>query len=195
MTPLERSFLQSFLEHLPSGTAFMLPTAASYDRVQDGICSGGTYACWGVDNKEVAVRLAGVPGSHHFEVRTIDGTANPHIALATILGLGLVGVQEGLELQMGAIAGQAVELSEEERAKKGIVERLPSTLDAARDAARKDATICDVLGQEFVEKYLSVNEVRDHHKVVLAFTKLTIDRLWKNTWRLAMQSKIESRAY
>jgi glutamine synthetase len=165
MTTLERSFLQSLLEHLPSSSAFMLPTAASYDRVQDGICSCGTYACWGVDNKEVAVRLAGVPGSHHFEVRTIDGTANPHIALATILGLGLVGAQKGLELQMGAIDGPAVALSDEERAKKGIVERLPSTLGAARDAARNDPTIREVLGQEFVEKYLSVNEVRDH-KVV-----------------------------
>jgi glutamine synthetase len=194
MTPLERSFLQSLLEHLPSSSAFMLPTAASYDRVQDGICSCGTYACWGVDNKEVAIRLAGVPGSHRFEVRTIDGTANPHIALATILGMGLVGVQKGLELKMGAIDGPAVALSDQERAEKGIVERLPSTLGAARDAARKDTAICDVLGQEFVEKYLSVNEVRDH-KVVLAFARLTIDRPWRNSWRVAMQRTTESRAY
>lgn len=170
MTPLERSFLQSLLEYLPSSTAFTLPTAASYDRVQDGIWSGGTYACWGEENREAAVRLTGAPGSHHFELRTIDGTANPHIVLATLLGLGLVGVQKGLELKMEAANEPAVTLSDEERTRKGIVGRLPRTLSAARDAARQDPIIGDVLGQEFVEKYLSVNEVRDHKVVVLAFT-------------------------
>ena len=195
LTPLERSYLQSLLENLPASTAFTLPTAASYDRVQDGIWSGGTYACWGVDNRETAVRLAGPPGSHHLEVRTIDGTANPHIVLATLLGLGLVGVQKGLELKIEGIDGSAVHLSAEERTKKGIVGRLQRTLSEARDAARKNTTVGDVLGQDFVEKYLSANEVRVLKVVVLAFTKLTIDRPWKNTWRVAMLRKTESRTY
>jgi len=194
MTPLERSFLQSLLENLPSSIAFTLPTVASYDRVQDGIWSCGTYACWGEDNREVAVRLTGPPGSHHFEVRSIDGTANPHIALATVLGLGLIGVQKGLELKIEGIDGAAVLLSAEERTKRGIVGRLQRTLSAARDVARKDATISDVLGQEFVQKYLGVNEVRGHI-VVLAFTKLTIDRPWKNTWRPAMLGRTRLRTY
>ncbi|KAI0296081.1 FLU1-II [Multifurca ochricompacta] len=162
MTPLERSFLQSLLDNLPSSTAFTLPTVASYDRVQDGIWSGGTYACWGVENRETTVRLTGAPGSHHFEVRTMDGTSNPHIALATILGLGLVGVQKGLELKIKAIDVPAVELSAEERTERGIKGRLWRTLSAARDAARQDATIINVLGQEFVQKYLDVNEVMEN---------------------------------
>ncbi|KAF8265798.1 hypothetical protein EI94DRAFT_1830995 [Lactarius quietus] len=161
MTPLERSFLQSLLENLPSSAAFMLPTAASYDRVQDGIRSCGTYAYWGEDNRGAAVRLTGPPGSHHFEVRTIDGTANPHIALAAVLGLGLIGVEKGLELKIEAVDGAAVHLSAEERTKRGIVGRLPSDLRAARDVARKNATISEVLGEEFVEKYLSVNEAME----------------------------------
>jgi glutamine synthetase len=170
MTPLERSFLQGLLQNLPSSTAFTLPTAASYDRVQDNIYSCGTYACWGEDNKEAAVRLTGPPGSHHFEVRSIDGTANPHIALATVLGLGLVGVQKGLELKIEAVDGPAVLLSAEERTRRGIVGTLRPTLAKSRDAARNDTIIREVLGQDFVEKYLSVNEVRDHKVVVLAFT-------------------------
>lgn len=163
MTPLERSFLQSLLENLPSSTAFTLPTAASYDRVQDSIWSCGTYACWGEDNREVAVRLTGPPGSHHFEVRSIDGTANPHVALAAILGLGLIGVQKGSELKIEKIDGPAVLLSAEERAKRGIFRRLQRTLSAARDAARKNAAVSDVLGQEFVQKYLGVNETMEKY--------------------------------
>ncbi|KAI9458927.1 glutamine synthetase/guanido kinase [Lactarius psammicola] len=163
MTPLERSFLQSLLENLPSSTAFTLPTAASYERVQDCIWSCGTYACWGEDNKDVAVRLTGPPGSHHLEVRTIDGTANPHIALAAVLGLGLIGVQKGLELKIEGIDRPAVLLSAEERTKRGIVGLLHRTLSAARDAARTDATISDVLGQEFVQTYLNVNEAEEKY--------------------------------
>jgi glutamine synthetase len=163
MTPLERSFLQSLLDYLPSSTAFTLPTAASYDRVQDGIWSGGTYACWGEENREVAVRLTGAPQSHHFEVRCIDGTANPHIALAALLGLGLQGVEKGLELTIEEIDGPAVLLSPGGRAKKGIVGRLQRTLSAARDVAREDTVVSDVLGQEFVQKYLGVNETMEKY--------------------------------
>jgi glutamine synthetase len=160
MMPLERSFLQAILENLPSSAAFTLPTVASYDRVQDGIRSCGTYACWGEDNKDVAVRLTGSPGSHHFEFRTIDGTANPYLALASILGLGLIGVEKGLELKIKPIDIAAVRLNTEERANKGIVAPLPRTLSEARDAVRQDPTVANILGQEFVQKYLSTNEVR-----------------------------------
>jgi len=163
MTPLERSFLQSLLDNLPSSTAFTLPTAESYDRVQDDIWSCGTYACWGEDNREVAVRLTGPPGSHHFELRTIDGTANPHTALATVLGLGLIGIEKGLELKMEGIEGVAAHLSAEERAKRGILWCLPRTLREARDAALRDPIITNVLGKDFVQKYLSANETMENY--------------------------------
>jgi len=161
MTPLERSFLQSLLEKLPSSTAFTMPTEASYDRVQDRIWSCGTYACWGKDNREAAVRLTGPPGGHHFEVRSVDGTANPHIAIATLLGLGLIGIEKGLELQIEEVDDSAVDLSAEERERKGIIGRFERTLSAARDLARRDEVINDILGKEFVQKYLSVNETME----------------------------------
>ena len=159
MTPLERSFLQSLLENLPSSTAFTLPSEASYDRIQDHIWSCGTYACWGKDNRETAVRLTGPPGGQHFEVRSVDGTANPHVALATLLGLGLIGIEKGLELRIEEVDDSAVDLSAEERERKGIIGRFESTLSAARELARRDEAINYVLGKEFVQKYLSVNEV------------------------------------
>ncbi|KAH9958021.1 glutamine synthetase/guanido kinase [Russula dissimulans] len=161
MTPLERSFLQSLLENLPFSAAYTLPTAASYDRVRDGIWSCGTYACWGRDNREAAVRLTGPPGAHHFEVRTMDGTANPYIAFAAVLGLGLIGIEKGQELDKEEVEGLAVDLSDEERAKRGVLGLLPSTLIAARRLAQMDTPIKDVLGKEFVQNYLSVNEAME----------------------------------
>jgi len=162
MTPLERSFLQSLLENLPFSTAYLLPTAASYDRVRDGIWSFGTYACWGRDNREAAVRLTGPPGAHHLEVRAMDGTANPYIAFAAVLGQGLIGIEKGGELSIDEVEGLAVDLSAEERARRGVHSLFPTTLAAARRLAQVDTPIKDVLGKEFVQNYLSVNEVREY---------------------------------
>ena len=64
--------------HLPALTALTLPQPASYKRVGDGVWSGGTYVCWGTDNREAPVRLcnAACPSSRNFELRFIDGLAN-----------------------------------------------------------------------------------------------------------------------
>ncbi|KAH9017081.1 hypothetical protein EDB83DRAFT_2321090 [Lactarius deliciosus] len=60
----------------------------------------------GEDNKDVAIHLTGPLGFHHLEVCTNDGTA-----LTTVLGLGLVGVEKGLELKIWAADRPAVSCS------------------------------------------------------------------------------------
>jgi glutamine synthetase len=159
LTPLERSFLQTLLAHLPALAAFTLPTRASYARVQDGVWSGGTYASWGTENRETLVRLSGPPGAHHLEVRALDGTANPYLALAAILGAGMVGVREGLELSVMECLEPAASLSEEERRRRGVDGRMPLSLEEARDKLLSSKAVTDIFGDEFVEKYIAVNQV------------------------------------
>jgi len=108
------------------------------------------------------VRLTGPPGAHHFEVRAMDGTANPYIAFAAVLGQGLIGIEKGGELSIDEVEGLAVDLSAEERARRGVHSLFPTTLAAARRLAQVDTPIKDVLGKEFVQNYLSVNEVREY---------------------------------
>lgn len=159
LNPLERSFLQALLTHLPSLSALTQPTNLSYARVQDGIWSGGTYTSWGTDNREALVRLTGPQGAHHLEVKSIDGTANPHVALAAVLGAGLAGVREALELEVQECLVPAWELSEEERKNRGITGRMPLSLDEARELLRGSKVVTSIFGEEFMEKYLSVNKV------------------------------------
>ncbi|KAI0031953.1 glutamine synthetase/guanido kinase [Vararia minispora EC-137] len=158
LTPLERSFLQALLMHLPSIAAVTLPTRPSYGRVQDGVWSGGTYASWGTENREALVRLSGPPGAHHFEVRSHDGTANPYLALAAILGAGMKGIQESVELSVQECVVPAASLSEEERRRRGVNRRMPLSLEEARGKMRESAVVKEIFGEEFVSKYLSVNE-------------------------------------
>lgn len=79
LSSFESSFAAGVLEHLPATLAVTLPTPASYKRVGDGAWSGGTYVCWGTDNREAPVRLANAtsPSSRNFELRFLDGTSNP----------------------------------------------------------------------------------------------------------------------
>ncbi|KZT08191.1 FLU1-II [Laetiporus sulphureus 93-53] len=161
LTPTERSFVQSLLTHLPALCALTLPTSASYARVLDGIWSGGTYACWGTDNKEVPVRLCGPRGAHHFELKTVDGTASPYLVLAGVLAAGVRGVLEGHALTIGDCQVPAAEMNREQRAAVGLVNpgRLPRTIGDARKLLAGDSYLGEALGAVFVERYIAVNEL------------------------------------
>lgn len=51
LTVLETEFIAGLMDHLQAVAAFVMPTMASYDRLMDGAWAGGTYVCWGVENR------------------------------------------------------------------------------------------------------------------------------------------------
>ncbi|TFY57374.1 hypothetical protein EVJ58_g7058 [Rhodofomes roseus] len=160
LTATERSFLQGILEHLPALCALTLPTSASYARMADGIWSGGTYSSWGLDNKDTPIRLCGSQGAHHFEMKTADGTSNPYLVLAGTLAAGLRGVLTGAELKSGDCAKPVAFMSEDERKAVGLENplRLPRTVGDARERLQEDEQLREMLGDEFVTKYVAVLE-------------------------------------
>ena len=165
ISPFEASFLSSVLTHLPALTAITLPIPASYKRVVDGIWSGGTYIYWGTENREAPVRLSNAtsPSSRNFEIRFIDGTANPYLTIASILGVGFAGIEDNIELAIQDCPGPptAAEMSEEERQALGITQRMSLTWEESRTRLSESVLLRDrVLGSELVEKYLAVNKVR-----------------------------------
>jgi len=159
LTEIEASFLQSLLSHLPSICALSLPTDASYLRMLDGVWSGGTYAAWGHENREVPVRLTGHRGNYHFELRCLDGTANTYIALAAILESGMRGVREGAKLRVADVQQIPASLSDEERRILGITKRLPLNRKEAMKYLRADKELTEFFGKEFIQRFLAVNEL------------------------------------
>ncbi|CAL1708626.1 unnamed protein product [Somion occarium] len=162
----ERSFLQGVLSHLPAICALTLPTTFSYARVLDGIWSGGTYVCWGTDNRETPVRLCGSSSIKstnrpHFEIKSVDGTSSPYLAFAALLGAGAWGVKTGQKLTSGDVCETSVALmTSEERVKVGLEDtaRLPPTIADARANLKGDNVMRDILGDTFVDAYANVNE-------------------------------------
>ncbi|KAF7327474.1 1,2-dihydroxy-3-keto-5-methylthiopentene dioxygenase [Mycena kentingensis (nom. inval.)] len=141
LSPHESAFVAGVLDHVRAFAALTMPTAASYKRMVDGVWSGGTYVCWGTENREAPVRLTNAmsPGSRNFEVRFIDGTSNPHLALAGMFAAVLLALKE--------MKPQAL----------GITKRMPLSIVEARESLEQDKALIEVLGSDFVEKYSSVN--------------------------------------
>lgn len=163
MSALEATFIAGVLSHLRAATAFTLPTRASYARMVDGVWSGGTWVAWGRDNREAPVRLCGRgvgAGDVHFEVKSLDGTACPHLAIAALLAAGMSAVRDRTELHVRGVKVAPSGMSEQERERAGISARMPLTVEEARKALDDDVVLKQALGEEFVRCYLSVNKVR-----------------------------------
>ena len=163
LSSVEKSFLAGVLAHLSSLPALTLPIPASYKRVIDGLWSGGTYVCWGTENREAPIRLtnSASPSSRRFEMRFIDGTANPYLVLAGILSAGYLGIRSNLELTISDCPGpkSAAQMSEVDRRALGIYKRMPLSWNEARESFASDTQLAFILGREFHEKYLAVNKV------------------------------------
>ena len=101
MTADGQAALAGVLAGLAEAQAFLSGSIVSGLRLQPGHWAGA-YACWGVENREAAVRfLVGGPANPHganVEVKIVDPSANPYYASAVILALALDGIERAAAL-------------------------------------------------------------------------------------------------
>lgn len=108
------------------------------------------------------MRVCGAAGSRHFELKAHDGSANPYIALAGVLGVGARAIAERRALEMGECGVRpAAEMTQQEREMLGVTARLPRSIAEAREVLEKDEVVMDVLG-EVGRVWRGVSEVRTH---------------------------------
>ncbi|KAK0467993.1 uncharacterized protein EV420DRAFT_1502262 [Desarmillaria tabescens] len=91
----------------------------------------------------------------------LDGTGNPHLALALILASGTAAILDHEELMVEDCPGpqSAAQLSATEREALGITERVPLDWNSARANFTSSAIVDKTFGPELKVKYLSVNKV------------------------------------
>lgn len=68
-------------------------------------------------------------------------------------------------------AKAAAEMSPEERNKFGVKDRMSLSLEEARQRFTEDAVLHELLGSEFVDAYLRVNEVSSSNRVILSYRR------------------------
>jgi glutamine synthetase len=155
-------FVGGVLEHMPAVMAFTAASPNSYQRLTPGMWASA-YACYGLDNREAAVRLASpVAGAEsataNVEIKPVDVSANPYLALAAILAAGMDGMDRNLDPGEPTTVDPAT-LSDEERASKDIYP-LPASLDEALDALEKDEVLVEALGEQIVRTHLAVGRAQ-----------------------------------
>jgi glutamine synthetase len=144
LSTVGRQFIAGQLRHARSIYALLAPTVNCLKRRRTHTFSP-TNVSWGPEDRSAFVRVkGGSVESKHVENRAPTGLANPYLATAALLGAGLLGIAEELELEPPARPP-----AEEDGSKPP----LPTTLDESLRLLEKDEQIVELLGPEFVQAY------------------------------------------
>ena len=90
----------------------------------------------------------------HVELKPVDATANPYLALAAVLAAGIDGIERGLDPGEPTLVDPAT-LGDKERLSRGI-RPLPASPDEALDALEGDRTLLEALGEPLVRTHVAV---------------------------------------
>jgi glutamine synthetase len=151
------SFVAGLLRELPAVVGVTVPTCLGYVRLQPHHWSGAMN-CWGPENREASLRFIAGPteataGTANIEVKPIDGTANPYLALGALLAAGLHGLDEGLRLP--PFTEEDPEgLPDDVKAARGV-ERLPASLAEAADRLAASSVLREAMGDFLFETYVA----------------------------------------
>ncbi len=144
LSEVGRSFVAGQLRHARSTYALLAPTLNCFKRRRTHTFSP-TNVSWGLEDRSALVRIKGTSAeSRHVENRAPTGLSNPYLVAAALLGAGLLGIEDGLELEPPARPP-----AEEDESKP----QLPRTPEESLALFEADDRITSLLGDEFVRAY------------------------------------------
>lgn len=145
---LMEHFIAGQLAAIRELTFFFAPNINSYKRFAEGSFAP-TSVAWGFDNRTCAFRVVGHGPSLRVECRVGGADLNPYLATAALIGAGIHGIENRLELppitEGNAYASDA--------------ERLPTTLRAARDLLADSQLAKDTFGESVVRHYVNAADI------------------------------------
>ena len=151
LTKIESSFFARVLEHLPSLCAFLLPNEASYTRIADNMWTSGTWVAWGTQNREVPLRRV---SQGRWEIRCLDGFANPYLALSAVLAAGLNGVETRKQMVMKDCTTNPAQLTEAQLEELGIAKKMPTSLEQSLQQLDEDEMLKRYLNERLINDYV-----------------------------------------
>ena len=153
LSALAYHFLGGILTHAEALTALFTPTVNSFKRINAApTVSGATWSpnaiSYGANNRTHMVRIL-EPG--RFELRLMDGAANPYLLQAGILAGGLDGIARRLD------SGRRLDINMyEPGAAPAGIPRLPLNLLDALRAFQASVALREAFGSGFVEAYVKL---------------------------------------
>jgi glutamine synthetase len=144
LSPVGRRFIAGQIRHARSTYGLLAPTVNCLKRRRTHTFSP-TNVSWGLEDRSALIRVkGGSPETRHVENRAPTGLSNPYLVCAALLGAGLLGIEDELELEPPAAPP-----AEEDESK----EKLPTTVEESLELLEADEKIVELLGSEFVRAY------------------------------------------
>ena len=102
LAPDARAFLAGLLAELPALLGVVCGSPVSFLRLGPSRWTG-VYGCWGLENREAPLRLiqgsrSTRPRGANVELKAVDASGNPYLAVGAAIAAGLAGIDAGLEL-------------------------------------------------------------------------------------------------
>ncbi|MCG8483613.1 MAG: type I glutamate--ammonia ligase [Clostridia bacterium] len=145
-------YLGGLIKHAKSFAALTNPTVNSYKRLVPGY-EAPVLIAWSASNRSPLIRIPAKRGnSTRVELRNPDPSANPYLALATVLKAGLDGIKNKLE-PPAPVNSNVYHMNDEEMEEKQIYS-LPSNLSEAVAELSKNEVIKEALGSHVYEKFM-----------------------------------------
>lgn len=150
-------FMAGVIQHAQGFTAITNPTVNSYKRLVPGY-EAPCYVAWSAQNRSPLVRIPTSRGlSTRIEVRSVDPSANPYLAMAVLLEAGLSGIKHKLT-PPEPVDRNIYNMDKEERREAGII-GLPATLHDALEKLKEDEVIKAALGCHILEHFIEAKEI------------------------------------
>ena len=146
-------FIGGLIKHASAYTAICNPLVNSYKRLVEGY-EAPVYIAWSERNRSPLIRIPSSRGnSTRVELRSVDPSANPYLALAVILQAGLDGIENKIEPPM-PIDRNIYTMTPEERIAEGVFD-LPSSLSEAIAEFEASPIMRDALGPHISDNFIA----------------------------------------
>lgn len=166
-----RQFIYGVLKHSRSLCGLTNPSVNSYKRLIPGY-EAPCYACWSDANRSSMIRIPAVRGQGtRIEIRNVDPTANPYLALAAIINAGLDGIlNKDKTPVVPPVYDNIFSLTRKQREALGIP-NLPENLKDATKEMENDPLIRETLGEHTFDKYITAKKLEwdEYRKIISAW--------------------------
>lgn len=146
------SFIGGVMKHAQSFCLATNPTVNSYKRLVPGY-EAPCYISWSDANRSTMIRIPASRGkSTRIEIRSVDPSANPYLAMSAILASGLDGIKNQLD-GLSPIKKNLFKMSDVERKRLGI-KNLPESLKEAIEFFSNSELMKETIGEVLHSKLI-----------------------------------------
>ena len=157
LSEIANKWISGILAHANGFCLITNPIVNSYKRIVPGY-EAPCYVSWSDSNRSTMIRIPAARGiKTRTEVRSVDPSANPYLAIAAILRAGLDGVAGNCKM-VAPIYENLYSMTDEERKAIGVTS-LPGSLYEAVEAFKNDKLILDAMGEHTVNKMIEAKTI------------------------------------